>query len=269
MQQNFDQTTSWLLVHEGGYVNHPDDPGGATNRGVIQRTYDAYRRRKGLPAQSVRNITTSEVMEIYRSQYWNTIMGDELPAGLDYALYDFSVNSGPSRAVRFLQELLHVTPDGVIGNMTLAAIRGHNNIEQLIQDLCVKRWNWMKTLKTFKTFGKGWTRRVMGDVVGAQPGEDHGVIDRAVKMAQGLSVVAPLAALPGKALEEDVKMSTVAADAVKDDKSLIGVGVGAIPATLAGLSAVPEGPLQWALAAILVVGTLAVGYVLLKKWQSR
>ena len=78
---NFERLTDWVLAHEGGYVNHPDDPGGATNYGVIQRTYDAYRRRKRLSPQSVRAITMDEVRDIYRDQYWDKVWGDHLPAG--------------------------------------------------------------------------------------------------------------------------------------------------------------------------------------------
>lgn len=268
MKGNFEVTTKWLLVHEGGYVNNKKDPGGATNKGITQKTYDAYRKRKNLPLSAVNFINDAEVFEIYRSQYWNTIIGDELPSGLDYALYDFSVNSGPSRAIRFLQELLHVTPDGVIGNITLAAIRSHNNIELLIKDLCEKRWNWMKTLSTFSEFGKGWTRRVMGDIPGAQPGEDHGVIDRATKLSRGVIPVAPLEELPGKALEEDMKKIPYLIESAKDGKSLIGVVIGAIPAVLTALGSVQEGPIQWALASSIVVVSIAGCFVLVRSLRS-
>ncbi len=270
-QQNFQTVTDWLLVHEGGYVNHPKDPGGATNKGVIQRTYDGYRTRIGQPKQSVKLITTQEVWEIYKSQYWDPIAGDLLPSGLDYAVYDFAVNSGASRAVKFLQELLHVKVDGSLGNGTLAAIRGHNNIEQLIQDLCEKRWNWMKTLKTFKTFGKGWTRRVMGDVIGAQPANDHGVIDRGVKLFRGsiTQADAPRQAFVGKAEEEDIKLTSVTAEAVSDESNILKVAGGAIPGILTGVSMAPEGPIQWALAAVMVIAALTVAVLLYRKFANR
>jgi lysozyme family protein len=270
-KENFQITTDWLLVHEGGYVNHPKDPGGATNRGVIQRTYDAYRVRKGLDKRSVKLITNEEVWEIYKTQYWNPIAGDLLPSGLDYAVYDFSVNSGASRAIRFLQELLRVKVDGVIGNATLAAIQGHNNIEQLIKDLCEKRWNWMKTLKTFKTFGTGWTRRVMGDVIGAQPVNDHGVIDRGVKLFIGsiTQADAPRQALLGKAEEEDETLTSITAHAVVDEGNVLKVAGGAIPGVLTGISMAPPGPIQWALAAVMVIAALAVVALLYRKFAVR
>lgn len=266
---NFEPCTQWALIHEGGYVNHPKDPGGATNKGVIQRTYDGYRDRIGKPRQSVRSITMAEVMDIYKSQYWDLINGDALPDGLDYAMYDFSINSGPSRAVKFLQEILGVKVDGVMGNGTLGAIQRRNDISGLIQELCLKRWNWMKRLKTFATFGKGWTRRVMGDIVaGVQAGKDHGVIDRAVHLFEGRSnIAAPLMAAPGKAEDEDI----TATAALKDDLTLDSfakVGTGVVPGAIASMAALPAGPLQWAAAAIAVMAALVVAYVVVKKFAK-
>lgn len=264
---NFQTCTDWALIHEGGYVNHPKDPGGATNKGVIQRTYDGYRDRMGKPRQSVRNITMAEVMDIYKSQYWDLINGDALPSGLDYAMYDFSINSGPSRAVKFLQEILGVKVDGIMGNGTLGAIQRRNDISGLIQELCLKRWNWMKRLSTFSTFGKGWTRRVMGDIVeGVQAGKDHGVIDRAVYLFEGQSnIAAPLMAAPGKAEDEDI----TAVAAFKEDlsmDSIAKVGTGIVPGAIASATALPEGPLQWAAAAIGIIAALVVAYVVVKKF---
>lgn len=266
---NFNQATEWMLVHEGGYVNHPKDPGGATNRGVIQRTYDGFRSRKGLPRQSVRHITNEEVWEIYRAQYWNAIYGDELPAGLDYAMYDFAVNSGPGRAAKFLQRRLGVTADGQIGQQTLGALRMVNDIEGLIHGLCYDRWNWMKRLRTFKTFGRGWTRRVMGEVVGAQPSNDHGVIDRATKLFLNVphhEIAAPVEELPGKAMEEDTKLSAKIADEADGNLGL-GAVVTAVPGLMTAASQVPEGPIQYALAAGIVVAMVIGGMIFYKKYM--
>jgi len=266
---NFKICTEWALIHEGGYVNHPRDPGGATNKGVIQRTYNGYLDRMGRPRQSVRNITMAEVIEIYKTQYWDRIFGDALPSGLDYAMYDFSINSGPSRAVKFLQEILGVKVDGVMGNTTLGAIQRRNDISSLIQELCLKRWNWMKTLKTFATFGKGWTRRVMGDKVdGVQAGKDHGVIDRAVHLFQGdTNIEAPKMEAPGKAEDEDIKISAE----LKNDLTLENVakvGTGVVPGAVASMAALPDGPLQWAAAAIALMAAVIVAYIVLKKFAK-
>lgn len=268
MKSNFSLYTGWLLVHEGGYVNHPKDPGGATNKGVTQRVYDAFLRRKGLKVKSVKEISHDEVLEIYRTQYWNTISGDLLPEGLDYAVYDFAVNSGPSRAIKFLQKILRVNQDGVIGNMTLEAIRGHNNIVELIQQYCFDRWNWMKTLGTFSTFGKGWTRRVMGDVPGAQPSTDHGVIDRASKLSMGMIVDVPKETLAGKAEEADQRIVPATVEAAKKDDNVISVAIGAVPGTMAAMAAVPDGPIQWALAAILIIAAGTAALLVWRKFQK-
>ena len=103
MKANFDKSLALVLVHEGGYVNHPKDPGGATNRGVTQAVYDAYRKTRGKAGQSVKFITDEEVNAIYKFQYWDRVQGDLLPAGLDYAVFDFAVNSGVGRASKYLQ----------------------------------------------------------------------------------------------------------------------------------------------------------------------
>lgn len=178
-----------VLAHEGGYSNHPEDPGGATNRGITQRVYDAYRRSRGLATRSVRHIADDEVEAIYRINYWNLVRADELPAGLDYAVFDFAVNSGVSRAIKFLQKGLGFVGDdvdGIIGlrTMTRANEAARKNEEILISNYCADRMKFVRSLSTFKTFGKGWTRRIMGDIDGAQPGKDKGVIDYAIGFAR-------------------------------------------------------------------------------------
>lgn len=157
MKANFDKSLALVLVHEGGYVNHPKDPGGATNRGVTQAVYDAYRKTRGKAAQSVKFISDDEVNAIYKFQYWDRVQGDLLPAGLDYAVFDFAVNSGVGRASKYLQAVLGVAQDGQIGARTLAAITNPSNA---INALCDRRMSFLRNLRTFLTFGKGWTRRV-------------------------------------------------------------------------------------------------------------
>lgn len=155
----FDQALPLVLVHEGGYVNHPKDPGGATMKGVTQATYDGWRAKQGLPAQPVRNITPEEVSAIYRRDYWDKVKGDDLPAGVGYAVFDFAVNSGVSRASRFLQKVVGVAQDGVIGPATIAAVKALPPVT-VIDRLCDDRMAFLRGLGTFSTFGKGWTRRV-------------------------------------------------------------------------------------------------------------
>ena len=157
--RNFQAGLDAVLKHEGGYVNHPKDPGGATNRGVTQAVYDSYRRRHGLSPRSVKGITELEIAEIYRRQYWDAVQGTFLPSGLDYAMFDFAVNSGPRRAIIFLQEIVAALPDGQLGPKTLAAV-ADRKANELIIELCDKRLAWLKGLNHWPTFGKGWERRV-------------------------------------------------------------------------------------------------------------
>ncbi len=159
--QNYARALSRVLVHEGGYSNHPEDPGGATMKGVTQRVYDAYRDRRRLKRQSVRMIDESELQEIYRRQFWNVVKGDKLPAGVDYIVMDGAVHSGPSQSVKWLQRALGtVKVDGVIGEATLAAVEEHPDHDQLIAATLSRRLAFLKALKTWKTFKGGWSSRV-------------------------------------------------------------------------------------------------------------
>lgn len=151
-----------VLAHEGGFVNHPRDPGGATNLGVTQRVYDAFRRSGGDGPRSVRLVTMAEAQEIYRDQYWDAVHGDDMPAGIDYAVFDYGVNSGPGKAIRDLQREVGVAPDGKFGLLTLDALAKAADADELglISRLQARRLRYLKTLKTWDAFGRGWARRV-------------------------------------------------------------------------------------------------------------
>ena len=155
----YSQCIPLVLRHEGGYVNHPADPGGATMKGVTQKTYDGWRDKQGKPRQSVRSISDDEVQAIYRRDYWDAICGDDLPAGVDYAVFDFAVNSGINRASRYLQEVCRVPADGKIGPATLAAVKAMD-VRDVVNRLCDARMAFLRRLDTFPTFGRGWTARV-------------------------------------------------------------------------------------------------------------
>lgn len=155
----FERALPKLLIHEGGLSNHPKDPGALTMKGVTQRTYDAYRRRKGLPLRSVALISDVEVREIYREQYWNVIKGDQLPAGVSYVVFDGAVNSGAAQSIKWLQRALGVAADGVIGPTTLAAANRYPDNDLLIANIISRRLAFQKSLNTWTYFGKGWERR--------------------------------------------------------------------------------------------------------------
>jgi len=155
----FARSLELVLKHEGGFVNHPADPGGATNKGVTQKTYDGWRLSQALPKRSVRFITVAELTAIYRKHYWVAASCDELPAGVDYMVFDLAVNSGPGRAAKFLQEAVRVEADGEIGPKTLAAVRLLPPSEVVLR-MRNRRERFYRALGTFPTFGKGWMRRL-------------------------------------------------------------------------------------------------------------
>lgn len=147
-----------VLRHEGGFVNHPADPGGATNLGITQGTLSEW-RGKSVSVDDVRNLTVAEAGEIYHARYWQPIRGDALPPGVDLAVFDGAVNSGPGRSARWLQQALGVAQDGIIGPETLAAV-GRAKPATLIIEICDARMAFLRSLSTWPTFGKGWTARV-------------------------------------------------------------------------------------------------------------
>jgi lysozyme family protein len=159
VKQNFEKALALTLRYEGEYSDHPADPGGATMRGVTQKVYDAFRAGAGRPYRAVKKIEESELRAIYRTQYWDLIQGDKLPAGVDAAVFDYAVNSGATRASRALQTAVGQRVDGNIGNATLVAVMDLGEIGT-IEALCDERMIFLRRLKTFSTFGKGWTRRV-------------------------------------------------------------------------------------------------------------
>jgi len=158
------QSLDLVLVHEGGYSNHPQNPGGATMKGVTQRVYDGYRQRKQLAKRPVRGIRKEELLEIYDRQYWDPIKGDQLPDGVDYVVFDGAVNSGVSQSGKWLQRALGPlykgVVDGNIGEGTLGAVAQVTNMDALIDRICDQRLKFLRSLKTRKTFGAGWSRRV-------------------------------------------------------------------------------------------------------------
>lgn len=163
-ERGFDRAFPLVLAHEGGYVDHPSDPGGATNLGITRKTLARWRKVSpwtDLPKSEVKALTKATVAPIYRAFYWDEIRGDDLPAGLDCAVFDYAVNSGPGRAAMALQRLVFVADDGEIGPITLAAVAKRKPAE-IINALCDERMAFLRRLSTFPVFGKGWTTRVAG-----------------------------------------------------------------------------------------------------------
>ena len=160
MKQNFKSALKHVLVHEGGWADHPKDPGGATMKGVTLAT---YRRHFGeeKSKDNLRNISEEELEQIYRSGYWNKCRCDKLPPGVDYAVFDAAVNSGPGRGARWLQAAVGANQDGGIGPNTLSRV-GEQDPVHVTDDMCDSRLTFLRSLSNWATFGKGWGRRVEG-----------------------------------------------------------------------------------------------------------
>ena len=155
---NFDECLKIILHHEGGYVNHPKDPGGETNLGVTKRVYEEFGGEKDM-----RDLTVEDVAPIYKKGYWDRVKGDSLPEGLDLCFFDFGGNAGTGRAAKYLQRMIGSTPDGAIGPNTLRAVKmfgATEGVESAIGDYQDARQSYYEKLSTFDTFGRGWTRRV-------------------------------------------------------------------------------------------------------------
>lgn len=158
MDRNFERALKLVLKHEGGWADHPKDPGGATMKGVTLANFRRYVKADATK-DDLRKITDAQLATIYRRHYWDAVAGAELPGGVDFAVFDFAVNSGPSRAAKYLQSVVGVKQDGKIGPATLAATKAKLRAST-INDLCDKRMAFLRGLKIWDTFGKGWTRRV-------------------------------------------------------------------------------------------------------------
>ena len=157
MEKNFNKCLEIILHHEGGYVNHPRDPGGETNFGVTKRVYQEWGGTKDME-----DLTKEDVAPIYEKNYWLRAKCKQLPAGLDLAVMDWSVNSGVGRAVKKLQQMIGTVADGGIGPNTLKTLDEyieHHGLEQTIKSYKNTRQEFYESLSTFDTFGKGWTRR--------------------------------------------------------------------------------------------------------------
>lgn len=158
---NFEAVMQHVFRHEGGYVDHPKDPGGATNMGITFATLQGWYNRP-ITKQDVKNLPKEIALEIYRARYWKLIRGASLPAGLDLVAMDGAVNSGPVRGAKWLQKGLGrgVAIDGKIGPLTLHAARKHPDLEDVIRRACGARMSFLEGLRHWKTFGRGWSRRV-------------------------------------------------------------------------------------------------------------
>lgn len=160
MKTNFKDSLKHVLVHEGGWADHPRDPGGATMKGVTLLTYQRH-FGKDKTKEALKNISDEELEQIYYSGYWSKCRCDDLPAGLDYSVFDAAVNSGPGRGAKWLQASVGAVQDGGIGPVTLSFVKEKDPV-QVIDLMCDSRLTFLQGLSTWADFGKGWRRRVEG-----------------------------------------------------------------------------------------------------------
>ena len=237
-----------VRVHEGGYANNPDDPGGETNRGVTQRVYNSYRKRMGLPAQTVKLITESEARNIYRNGYWDQIRADHLPDGVAYCVFDASINSGAGQAAKWLQRCVGADVDGIVGDETISMAMDRDAVD-LINQYCDMRLAFMRSLSHWPAFKKTWTSRV---------GE---VRSQAIEWAQQGRASPSIIVAQGKAAGSVSKKTSVI-DTLKNPAAMSGV-IGVLGSV--GSIASGNGPVQYAISAVLVMGAVAAIVWLVRK----
>ncbi len=155
---SYDEALARLLAHEGGYSNHPSDPGGPTNFGITIYDYRKY-LKPNATAADVRTMKVEDAKAIYRSKYWDAMRCGELAPGVDYCIFDYGVNSGTGRAPKVLQRLIRAPVTGRIDDATVRLARAHDS-KRLIADICDERLAFLQSLSTWRVFGNGWGRRV-------------------------------------------------------------------------------------------------------------
>lgn len=190
--ESYSAALTRLLKDEGGYTDHPSDPGGPTNFGITLA--DARRYWKGnATADDVRMLPQSVARKIYREQYWNALRCDELPAGVDYAVFDYGVNSGVGRAGKVLRRSLKLSDrTSVVSDDVIAAAKA-SAARDLVVAICAERLAFLKSLKTFSVFGRGWTARVSGVRAAALAmAERRAIAPAAGDASPGKAVVPPI-----------------------------------------------------------------------------
>lgn len=156
----FDDAFDILIGHEGGYSNHPSDPGGETMWGVTRRValQEGY-------TGDMHVLPRETAKEIYRKKYWDAVRADRMPEALRYSLFDAAVNSGPEQAIRWLQRAMDVGDDGILGPLTLDAAQRGNGLRLAVK-MNAERLDFMTSLPTWSAFGKGWARRIVSNLKG-------------------------------------------------------------------------------------------------------
>jgi lysozyme family protein len=159
MKENYSKALEFVLKSEGLWSDNIKDPGGATMKGITLQVYRDWKKNPDITKEQLKNISDQEVHDLYQQLYWNKIYADSLPTGIDYALFDASVNMGVLRSTKLIQEAIGVNADGVMGPKSLSAIQACNP-KDLLEKFSAVKEDFYKALKLFPVFGKGWLNRV-------------------------------------------------------------------------------------------------------------
>lgn len=276
MKQNWPKANQLTNQAEGGYVNRKTDKGGPTNMGI---TLARLSQERGYPCtiQDLKNLTREEANRIYKEGYWDPIRADELPAGLDYAVYDFYVNSG-SWAIKILQRVLRVKEDGIVGSLTLKAVENYpGGIRALIKEYCDARMTFLRGLggkQGFGPNGRGWTIRVTGiDPKGVYKPQ-LGVVGNALLLAKDEASPKKIEVIPTEL--PPVIQEATAPKATNDNRSVTSIskspealaGYGATAAAI--LTAVSGNTvLSYAIGAVAVIAALGGVYYIIKSKRAQ
>jgi lysozyme family protein len=158
MLSNWPTSLALVLKSEGGFVNHPSDPGGMTNLGVTKKVWESWVKHPVDEAE-MRALTPELVAPMYKAQYWDACKCDDLPRGIDYAVFDSAVNMGASRSAKLLQSTLGVAADGIVGPETIG-VATNADPDEFLEKFSAAKEQFYRNLPTFEHFGKGWLRRV-------------------------------------------------------------------------------------------------------------
>lgn len=251
----YDEALRKVLVHEGGYINHPSDPGGPTNYGITLAVYRQFVKADAT-ALDVRRMPLSAAKAIYKARYWDKMRCDDLPPGVDYCTFDYGVNSGVGRAPKVLKRVLGLDAGNASVTVETIAAARRRDSKAIINAICDERLRFLKALRTWPTFGVGWSRRVAGVRAGALA-----MVDRAGQPGPPPAVPAMVEPVPGKG---QVPENKVVKEALRT-----GVPTATAVTGLSFWGWVQANPKTSVLIALVLAALVIFGVVQLRRWREQ